>query len=248
MARYSTQAVLLAVRNWGEADKMVTFFSRDLGKVAAAAYGSRRPRSALAGGMQAFSLLELQVSEGTNIDVIRQCEIVDAFRHLRENLEYMAYASFVAELVIAFCPERHPDPEVYELLLAALAAIGPRNPRIVAIAAACQLLERTGSQPFYEVCARCGEAEGAFYFSPAEGGALCAACRGEADEPLSRQAQEFFVWLRSLDFKAPAPFRVSGATLVRAEQLLLGYLIYLNEKPFKSLEFIQQLALLPKAK
>ena len=247
MARYSTQAVLLAVRNWGEADKMVTFFSRDLGKVAAAAYGCRRPRSALSGGMQVFSLLELQVSEGTNIDAIRQCEIVNAFRHLRENLEYMAYASFIAELVIAFCPERHPEPEVYDLLLGALAAIGQRNPRVVALAAACQLLERTGSQPSYEVCARCGETSGALYFSAAEGGALCEACRGEADEVLPETVRDFFLWLRSLDFQNPAPLRVNGATLVQAEKLLLEYLIYLHEKPLKSLDFIRQLALLPKA-
>lgn len=247
MARYSTQAVLLAVRNWGEADKMVTFFSRDLGKVAAAAYGCRRPRSALAGGMQVFSQLELQVSEGTNIDAIRQCEIVNAFRHLRENLEYMAYASFVAELVMAFCPERHPEPEVYDLLLASLDAIGRRNPRVVALAAACQLLERTGAQPYYDACARCGASGGAMYFSAAEGGALCEACCGEADAALPETVQAFFLWLRALDFQNPAPLRVSGATLVQAEKLLLAYLVYLNEKPFKSLDFIQRLALLPKA-
>lgn len=246
MARYSTQAVLLTVRNWGEADKMVTFFSKDLGKVTAAAYGCRRPRSALSGGMQVFSLLELQASEGANVDAIRQCQTINAFRQLRENLEYMAYASFIAELVLAFCPERHPEPEIYELLLAALGAISQRNPRLVALAAACQILEHTGSQPSYEACAHCGATAGPLCFSAANGGACCEACRGGEEAVLTDEVQAFFVWLRALDWKSPTPFRVSGATLVQAEKLLLGYLVFLNEKPLKSLAFIQQLALLPK--
>ena len=48
MAQYTTEGIVLGVRNWGDADKMVTIFSRERGRLKAAAFGCRRPRSPLA--------------------------------------------------------------------------------------------------------------------------------------------------------------------------------------------------------
>ena len=64
MAMYQTEAVVLGARNWGDADKMMTLFTKERGLVKAAAFGCRRPRSPLAGGMQMFSYLDVQLSEG----------------------------------------------------------------------------------------------------------------------------------------------------------------------------------------
>ena len=50
MALYQTEAVVLGSKNWGDADKMMTFFTKERGLVRAAAFGCRRPRSPLAGG------------------------------------------------------------------------------------------------------------------------------------------------------------------------------------------------------
>jgi len=73
MAQYTVEAVVLAVHNWGDADKMVTFMTRDRGKIKAAAYGCRRPKNPLAAGMQLFNHLELQLLEGK--DWIRSSSI-----------------------------------------------------------------------------------------------------------------------------------------------------------------------------
>ena len=73
MAIYQTEAVVLGSKNWGDADKMMTFFTKERGLVRAAAFGCRRPRSPLAGGMQMFSHLDLQLSEGRRVDTVRQC-------------------------------------------------------------------------------------------------------------------------------------------------------------------------------
>ena len=64
MALYTTEAIVLGAKNWGEADKIMTFFTRERGLVRATAFGCRRPRSQLAGAMQLFSELEVQLAEG----------------------------------------------------------------------------------------------------------------------------------------------------------------------------------------
>lgn len=247
MAQYSTEAILLAVRNWGEADKMVTFFSREMGKVTAVAYGCRRPKSPLAGGMQAFSHLELGVMAGTHLDTIKQCETITSFKSLRENLDSMAYATFLTELVVEVCPERHPEPHIYDLLVCALGMLSKRNPRIVALAAAYQLVEYTGYQPTYKECVVCGQSiETDAFFSFEKGGVVCKDCTSPdlnlIDMPVKMQG--FIQSLLALDWQEPAAFSINGAILLQTEKLLLDYLIFFIEKPLKSLEFIKQLAML----
>lgn len=247
MAQYATEALILSVRNWGEADKMVTFFSKEFGKIAAVAYGCRRPRSPLAGGMQVFSHLQLQVMGGNSLDTIKQCETQQTFKQLRENLDCMAYAAFLTEVVTEVCPERHPEPHIYNLLLNAFQLFSKRNPRLVALAAGYQILEYTGYQPNYEQCVICGNSISLdACFSLSKGGIICESCKDTAQISFSLKMRDFINQLLTLNWGNPSAFSVSGAVLMQVEKLLIDYLHFILEKPLKSLEFIQQLADLPK--
>lgn len=247
MAQYSTEAILLAVRNWGEADKMVTFFSRDMGKIKAVAYGCRRPKSPLAGGMQIFSQLRLQVMSGNQLDSIRQCETLQSFKEVREDLVCVAYAAFLAEVTAECCPEHHPEPAIYDLLLAAFSTLDLRNPRLVALAAAYQLLEYTGYQPSYTKCVICqSEITTDSAFSIEKGGAVCPNCRSADMLAFTLPMQGFIKNLLQLNWHRMEPFAIRGAILMSTESLLLAYLQFILDKPLKSLNFIKQLATLPK--
>ena len=74
MAIYTTEVLVLGVKNWGNADKIVILLSPTYGKITAAAYGCRRPKSPLAASMQPFSWLDIQLSKGEKMDTVRQCE------------------------------------------------------------------------------------------------------------------------------------------------------------------------------
>ena len=171
MAQYQTEAVVLSVRNWGEADKMLRLFSRDHGKITAAAFGARRPKSPLASGLQMFHTVELSLSTGERVDTVRGCRLVHRFPHLETDLAAMAYASFIAEVLLELMPDGAPQPEVYDWLPCVLAACGAKNPRIVALAAGFQLLDFAGMGLSFDACAVSGAAiEGDAFFSAAEGG------------------------------------------------------------------------------
>ena len=55
MARYTAHALVIGVHPWGDADKVVELFTAEKGRVRAAAFGSRRPKSALAAALQLFN-------------------------------------------------------------------------------------------------------------------------------------------------------------------------------------------------
>ena len=242
MAGYQTAAVVLGSKNWGEADKMVTLFTYDRGLVEAAAFGCRRPRSPLSAGMQMFSSVEVQLTEGKRVDTVRQCTLKKHYKKLSEDLEVMAYGSFVAEFLREFLPPGQAEPQMFARLLYILDSFEVRNPRITALIAVIQLLEFTGMQLHFEHCLRCGApVVGDAYISFNAGGVLCADCREAGAVSLSDSLRRFILDLRDYDWENPSELRITGAMLMQAENLFLTYLQNLLGKPLKSLAFIQQL-------
>lgn len=247
MREYQTQAILLAAKDWSGADRMVTLFSHEYGKITALAYGARNAKNRMSGVLQPFSHVDLALQPGKSIDTIKQCELKQSFREIREDLAAMAYASFLAEIVSELWPEREPDPQVFSLLLGAFKLITRRNPRIVAQAAAWQLLVLAGFTPQLEHCVICQEqCSLPAGFNPEAGGMVCVNCENHKSIPFMDQHKNFFEQMLALDWEEPVHFTVTGSILTCTEQLLNAFLSYRMEKPLKSLSFIQMVNNTPK--
>jgi DNA repair protein RecO (recombination protein O) len=243
MAQYHAEAILVAARDWGEADKMVTLFSREYGKIIAFANGARRPKSPLAGGMQLFTHLDVRLASGKNYDSVKQCEIKHSFRHVQEDFNCMAYGTFIAELVAELCPERHPEPQVFDLLLEVMMILALRNPRMVALAWAWQLLFIMGYYPDFEHCVICGRTLSLpAYFSFSDGGCICSICDHYQLPEVSEKMVSFINCLLHIDWRNPVEFTVNGTVLMQTEKILMEYLMQCLDKPLKSMNFIKQVA------
>ncbi|MGI6093398.1 MAG: DNA repair protein RecO [Veillonellaceae bacterium] len=241
MTQYQTEAILLAVRNWGEADKMVTLFSREHGKITAIAYGARRPKNRLASGMQPFMHINVSLASGNSLDYIKQYETINTFRELREKLDLLAYGAFIAELTAELCPDRQPEPQIFDLLEGIFKLLSQRNPRVASLAGAWQLLALTGFSPHYNKCTVCcKELVLPAYFSIASGGGVCSECRTPENFEFSMEVGKFLDNLLNLEWHNPGHFTVSGATLVETEKLFSCYLRYHIDKPLKSISFIRE--------
>ncbi|VBB06077.1 recombination protein o reco [Lucifera butyrica] len=244
--QYQTEAILLSVRDWGDADRMVTLFSGQFGKLHAVAYGAKRPRNRLAGSLQVFSHVDVMLAAGKTYESIRQCEIINSNRALREDLNFMAYASFLAELAAELWPEREPEPRVFALLAAAFSLIHERHPRLVALAGAWQLLVLAGYYAHSRCCRICGKKVSfPANFIARNGGCTCLECSGgktmlEIGEPAFSLIERFL----ELDWSSPGSFTVHKSALLQAEMLLLGYLTEVLDRPLKSINFLKHVALL----
>ena len=244
MAQYQTEAIVLSVRNWGEADKMLRLFSREHGKITAAAFGSRRPKSPLAGGLQMFHTVEISLTTGERVDTIRGCRLVHRFPHLESDLVAMAYASFIAEVLLELMPDGAPQPEVYDWLPKVLAACGPKTPRIVALAAGFQLLDFAGLGLSFDACAVSGASiTGDAFFSAAEGGALSleAAAEIAAKRPYPESLRTLLSTLAVIDWASPPVFTVKKSDVMAGEAILVAYLQETFGHTLRSLKFIHQL-------
>ncbi|MBP2649675.1 MAG: repair protein recO [Firmicutes bacterium] len=239
MGQYKTEAILLVVRDWDDSSRVVTLFSREFGKITAIGYGARRPRNQLAGTLQPFVQTELVLLSGKSYDSIKQCEIIESFRGIREDLSKMAYANFLAELVVELWPERVAEAAVYDMLLAAFTMMKTRNPRITSLASALQLLNLAGFSPEITKCSACGDViSGPAFFCAAIGGAICPNCSKPGFSDFSEETGVFFKRLMELDWQEPGSFTVTGAILLETERLLADFITYCLDKQLKSIAFI----------
>lgn len=240
--QYVTEAVVLSVRDLGEADRLAVLFSREIGKLSAAAYGARRPRSRFAGAVQSFAQVSLSLIPGRTLDTIGQCEVKRSFRELREDIQLMTYAAFLTELVSELWPDRSPEPSAYDVLMGSLSLLSERNPRLVSLAAAWQLLALAGFHPEYERCVACGQVLilPAFFDSCA-GGGVCPTCEHDGLQPLDDAVCGFIDRLLNVNWQQPPQFKVTGAVLLQAEKILIEFIAHRIERPLKSIRFIQMM-------
>jgi DNA repair protein RecO (recombination protein O) len=188
MTLFRDRGLVLRTIRLGEADRIVTLMTHQHGKVRAVAKGVRRTTSKFGSRLEPLSHVALLGWQGRgDLDMINQVEVVDTNRTVREDLDRMAVAMVMLEVVDQVAQERHANPLLYEMLVGAIGALGEHNSAMVAPAFFLKVLALEGSAPMLDQCVSCGEADaGALVaFDLLEGGVLCRSCR--RGRPLSQQ-------------------------------------------------------------
>jgi len=172
----------------GEADRIVTFVSKEKGKVRAVAKGIRRTTSRFGGRLEPLSHVVMQCWQGRELDTVTQVEVLDSFREVREDLARVAKAYTMVEIVDQVAQERHPNQRLYEMLVGALRSLESADAPALVAAFCLKVLALEGSAPIVDCCASCGSPEELLAFDLIEGGALCRSCR--RGRPISPGALE----------------------------------------------------------
>ncbi len=184
---YRTPAVILKRMDLGEADRIVTLFSRDEGKIRAVARGVRRTTSRSAGHLEPFTLSDVLLAVGRELDVISQVETLESFREIREDLELTTHAYYLTEVVDLLTEDRNENRAVYEALLEGLRALRQTSDiHLLLVAFHLRLLDALGYRPELRECVTCrvGIEPDRNHFSAVLGGVICPTCG--AREPTAR--------------------------------------------------------------
>ena len=151
-----TLAVVLRTRPHGESDKIVTFLTRDQGKVTGIAKGAKRSRRRFVNVLEPFTHVRLRFrpSRTDELAFILGCEMVRAFRRPSRDLHRFALASYVAELADVMVAGREAGAELYDLLLRGLGTLETRDevPGLFRPAFELRLLAEVGYAPGLAEC------------------------------------------------------------------------------------------------
>lgn len=117
---YSGEAIVLGRKNYGEADRIISVYSKDHGRTALIAKGIRRPESRKRGHLEIFSLLNFQAASGRGIDLITEADIIDDFKEIRKSLSKVSLAYYFMEVIGKITHEQEQNAELFDLILSSL--------------------------------------------------------------------------------------------------------------------------------
>lgn len=177
-----TEAIVLRTYRLGEADKIVSLFTRQWGRLRAVAAGAQRPKSRYGGTLEPLSYVRLWLFERENRDLLRMnsAELIESFFDMQKDYRVHVAAQYVVEVSERFLPEREVNERAFRLLLALLRALkrsGEINRPLLYFN--YWLLRLSGFLPDLEQCLACGRALGGEpgYYGPGSEGLLCEGCR-----------------------------------------------------------------------
>jgi DNA repair protein RecO (recombination protein O) len=254
MIEERTPAVVLRTSPYSESDKIVTFLTRDWGKVTGIAKGARRSQRRFVNVLESFThvLLRFRPSRGDDLAFIFGCDLLRTFRAPGQDLQRYAFASYLTELIDVMISGREAGEEAYNLLLVGLTTLEEQaqlSPLFLS-AFALLLLMHTGYAPNSTECQHCGLSlstlAGPAVFSPSRGGLLCLQCRNHggmtihlSDETAQVLGTAKVITPASFLLTTPSP-HACRETRTIVTSLLARHLT----RPLKSQAFLEQLGTL----
>lgn len=243
METFTVEAVVLKTDDFGDANRVVTLFTKEFGKLEANAYGCRRARSPLSGATQMFNHISAEISRGAKVDTIREADILNFYDALTKDLERLAYASLLFEIVNRMTFPRQRELETFELLTNSLPALNKRNPRIAALIGACQFMETSGVQLNFSRCVHCGvEIDGDAGISLLDGGAICMDCLDAAQDarPYPEALRKTFETMLAFNWRDETKLTFNSRQLVAAENFFVDYVQSVLGSSLRSVQFIRE--------
>ena len=161
-SRYlTTRAVVLSSRPLGEADRWLTLFTRDLGRIDAVVKGVRRTTSRWGGRLEPFNVCDLVLYRGSSRATVTSAQFVDVLRHVHDDREALTAAAVTCETAKLLFAEGEPEQRVFALLHNALREIeagfaGRAQEAPLVLGALMKLVYEAGYLPVLDACASCG--------------------------------------------------------------------------------------------
>jgi DNA repair protein RecO (recombination protein O) len=240
------EAVILRHSDWGEADRLLTIYSREQGKLRCTAKGARKLLSRKAGHLEPFTRSALQLARGSDLWIVTQAETVESYPPIREDLVRTGSAAYVIELLDRFTYEEGENRPLYQLLVETLQRVSNEPDLFLPLRYyEIRLLDLLGFRPQLFNCLRCGEPiqPQAQFFSALEGGIICPkdGQNLEGARSISMLALKFLrhfqrsTYAEALRANPDAPIRAE------LESLVQFYLTYLLERGLNTPAFLKQI-------
>lgn len=120
---FSTLAIILGRKNIGEADRLLTLFTSDFGKIKVKAKGVRRALAKRKSHIELFNTVKCQIIQNKGYHILAQTELISDRSSIKSHLKLLRIAYHLVEIVERLTPEGQKQIELFNLLDRALSSI-----------------------------------------------------------------------------------------------------------------------------
>lgn len=243
---YQTEAVIIKKTKLGEADRILTLYTLDMGKIQGVAKGIRRPRSKLAGHLELLTYSQVTFARGRSLDTIIGSQTIESFLPLKSDLNLIAYTLYLTELVNQFTAEHIENQALFRLLIETMHRLDKAsNIEILLRYFELHLLDTSGYRPQLQECVMCRQPLQPVtnLFSSSAGGMLCPDCRRNQEVVLSVSVDGLKVlrWLQDGDFDAAMRLKIDNNLSRELETVTRNYIKFVLERELKSISWLDSL-------
>jgi DNA repair protein RecO (recombination protein O) len=244
-----TEAIVLRILDYGESDRIVTFYTAGFGKLRGIAKGARRSRKRFVNALEPFCSSQILFSRRRpdSLALIESSDVICHFPSIRADLEKTLSASYLIDLIDQFTLEDKKNEELFMLLQAFLRLIeaGPAKEAFLRFFE-IRLLKLSGYDPLLDHCLICKmplEKESAYRFNAAEGGLTCLACRPAGPDaiPVSLGTIRTLLLCRDLAIDRLDRLLLSEQSGVESRRLLAHFIRHILGKELKSVHVLNEI-------
>lgn len=236
---FKTTGIILRRVNYSEADRIITFLTPERGKVSALARGARRVKSRLGGSLELFSIVELMLARGRNLEIVTGARLHTHFGNIVKDYEYLRRAFLFCEMTDKLT-SANSAPETYDVLVESLRHLDEGYPPEVAeLYFKLRLLDILGYKPDLSRCVASQveiTASKRYFFSSEHGGLI--ESEYARDETAAIGADHIKLW--RLSFTQPLSKLVDIGGVEQAARESMGicndFYDYLFGKRFRAAE------------
>jgi len=243
---YQTEAIIIKKIKLGEADRILTLYTPEHGKIEGVAKGVRRPKSKLAGHLELLTYSNVRLARGRNLFTIIGSQTIDSFLPLKNDLWLTSYGLYAADLINQFTVSNISNPALFQLLLDTLCLLSRAdNPDLTLRYFEVHLLGLVGYRPQLQECVSCRvtlqPVTNAFCSSA--GGIICPNCRyGHSGSFLiSVDALKVLRLFQRSSSDIVRRLKISSELSQELKSSLASYIRYLLEREVKSSTWLDTL-------
>lgn len=242
-----TEAVIINCMDWSETSRIVSFYTKDNGRLKAVVKGSRRNNSPFRGTLELFSHVDLVYYDkrGRDLQTVSQCSVKNHFPGIKKSLTKTAYCSYFAQMVDESSAGNEKSEGLFNLLLEIFLHLEENGASgMLARYFELNFLKESGYMPLLKECSLCGNQMEIPLrragFSPGTGGVICEDCMDRNREFLmiSGGTLSTMMCLERMAIERLGRLQVSSSVKDELKESLSCYLEYHLEKKLKSLDFL----------
>ncbi|MDD5761551.1 MAG: DNA repair protein RecO [bacterium] len=235
---HSSPAFLARAIDLGEADRRLTFFTRDAGVVVTVGKSAWRSRKRFGGALQRYVLLDISWTERPGrMAVLSSASVNRSFWAIVEDWERVRHADHLLEVVTELFPQAGAKPRAFEVLLRGIGSIADGEPPPEAARRAeAEFLAIGGWGPDLSGCRKCkGKEFRSYRFLASEGGVLCGSCPPGGGSQLSLGAVKTWRALQAGKTSARGRLRIPAVIAEELRAVIPAYVEYCLGKQLRSL-------------
>ncbi|HOD27969.1 MAG TPA: DNA repair protein RecO [Syntrophales bacterium] len=244
-----TAAFVLRVLDYGESDRIVTFYTEDFGKLKGIAKGAKRSRRRFANALEPFSCIEILFSRRgrDGLALIEDSTPICHYASVRADLERTLIASYLIDLTDQFTLEGKRQADIYRLLAGFLDLVA-QGPALESLWRffELRLLKLTGYEPVLDRCLACRslvDPDQSYQFVPREGGLKCGRCGTATYDalPISIGTIRTLLLGRDLDLAKLPRLVVSPQTARESQAVLTAFIRHHLGRDLKSMQVVSEI-------